>query len=83
MSGRAYQVQFSNVARATVAALPPDVRSRFDTGIKKLAADPYGAGSKPIKEPDYRQALVGGCITSYYVSTTVEVVSVTRVQGPP
>ncbi|MGX2997042.1 type II toxin-antitoxin system RelE family toxin [Streptomyces sp. JNUCC 64] len=83
MSAGPYRVQYSDVARASVAALPSGVRRSFDTEVRKLATDPYGAGSRAIKEQDYRQALVGGCVVSYYVSTTVRIVSVTRVQGPP
>ncbi|MFD7547403.1 hypothetical protein ACFV0R_25905 [Streptomyces sp. NPDC059578] len=83
MSPGPYRVQYSNVARASVEALPAKVRRPFDSDVQRLAADPYGMGSKAIKEQDYRQALAGGCIVSYYVSTTVRIVSVTRVQGPP
>ncbi|GCD99681.1 type II toxin-antitoxin system RelE family toxin [Embleya hyalina] len=78
-----YRVQFSTEARAAVAALRPDVRARFDREIGGIADDPYGHGSTAIRERDYRQALVGGCITIYYVSNEVKVVSVTRVQEPP
>ncbi|WP_445401293.1 type II toxin-antitoxin system RelE family toxin [Streptomyces sp. LE64] len=83
MSASTYRVQYSDVARASVAALPAPVRRSFDTDLRRLAADPYDVGSRALKEQDYRQALVGGCIVSYYVSTTVRIVSVTRVQGPP
>nr|WP_202512020.1 hypothetical protein [Streptomyces sp. SID3343] len=59
------------------------VRARFDREIDSVANDPYGSGSTAIRERDYRQAVVGGCITVYYVSDAVKVVSVTRVQEPP
>ncbi|GLF96891.1 type II toxin-antitoxin system RelE family toxin [Streptomyces yaizuensis] len=78
-----YRVQYSTEARACLDALSGPARARFDTGVGALAADPYGAGSVAIRERDYRQALVGGCVTVYYVSAGVRVVSVTRAQGPP
>ncbi|MBY6306425.1 hypothetical protein I3J09_27580 [Streptomyces clavuligerus] len=64
-------------------ALSGTARARFDTGLRSLASDPYGSGSVAIRERDYRQALVGGCVTVYYVSAGVRVLSVTRAQGPP
>ncbi|MER6915145.1 hypothetical protein ABT354_26000 [Streptomyces sp. NPDC000594] len=78
-----YRVQYSTEARVCLDALTGPARDRFDMGVRSLAADPYGAGSVAIREPDYRQALVGGCVTVYYVSAGVRVLSVTRAQGPP
>ncbi|MGC0417223.1 type II toxin-antitoxin system RelE family toxin [Embleya sp. AB8] len=78
-----YRVQYSGEAQANVDALPADIRRRFDADLARLAGDPYGMGSKAIRERDYRQTVLGGCITVYYVGATVRVVSVVRVQGPP
>ncbi|MER7047034.1 type II toxin-antitoxin system RelE family toxin [Streptomyces jumonjinensis] len=83
MTAWPYRVRYADVALASLKALPSETRRRFEADIRRLAADPYGLNSKALKEQDYREAVVGGCITVYYVSTTVEIVSVTRVQGPP
>ena len=78
-----FLVQYSGEARANIDALPSETRRRFDDDLARLAGDPYGMGSTAIRERDYRQALLGGCVTVYYVGQTVRVVSVVRVQGPP
>jgi hypothetical protein len=78
-----YRVEYSDVALASRDALAREVRRAFDTGMSALASDPYGAGSTAIRERDYRQAVIGGCVTVYYVGAEIRVVSVTRIQGPP
>jgi hypothetical protein len=78
-----YTVQFGDIARASRDALPPDQRRRFDAGMASLARDPYGSGSRAVRDKDTRQALVGGCVTMYLVSSGVLVVTVVRLQGPP
>ncbi|MFF8957824.1 hypothetical protein [Streptomyces sp. NPDC014894] len=56
------------------------LRARFDTAMRRLAADPYGHGSTPITgDPDRREATVAGAVVRYYVSATVLTVSVVRV----
>ncbi|MFI1865237.1 hypothetical protein [Streptomyces jumonjinensis] len=83
MTARPYRVKYGDVALASLKALSSETRRKFEADIRRLAADPYGLESRAIKEQDYREALLGGCITVYYVSGAIRIVSVTRVQGPP
>ncbi|MGW7641301.1 hypothetical protein [Streptomyces decoyicus] len=60
--------------------MPRALRTAFDTGMQRLAADPYGHGSTPVKaDADRREAAVCGVIVRYYVSNTVLTVTVVRV----
>ncbi|MFI1205651.1 hypothetical protein ACH4VR_40575 [Streptomyces sp. NPDC020883] len=59
--------------------MPRSLRISFDAGMQKLAADPYGQGSTPVKaDADRREATVSGVVVRYYVSTTVLTVTVVR-----
>ncbi|WDN55503.1 hypothetical protein LL058_13450 [Streptomyces clavuligerus] len=56
------------------------LRTRFDSAMQRLAADPYGQDSIPIRgDRDRREATVAGVAVRYYVSATVLTVSVVRV----
>ncbi|MEO3972659.1 hypothetical protein [Streptomyces sp. CAU 1734] len=56
------------------------LRVRFDFAMLRLAADPYGHGSTPIRgDQDRREATVAGVVVRYYVSASVLTVSVVRV----
>ncbi|MFI1386653.1 type II toxin-antitoxin system RelE/ParE family toxin [Embleya sp. NPDC020886] len=79
-----YRVQYSDEAQSNVAALSRPTRRAFEADVNTLAADPYGRGSIALRGRDYREVLLGGCITVYWVSgAEVRVISVVRVQGPP
>lgn len=78
-----YRVQYSNEARAALAALPADRRRGFDRAMGALAENPYGGGSRAMKERDYREAAVGGCIAVYYISNGLLVVTVVRIIPAP
>ncbi|MER5974207.1 hypothetical protein ABT112_31630 [Streptomyces sp. NPDC002055] len=60
--------------------MPRALRTAFDTGMQRLAADPYGHASTPVKaDADRREATVSGVVVRYYVSNTVLTVTVVRV----
>nr|WP_208298782.1 hypothetical protein [Streptomyces liangshanensis] len=60
--------------------MPRALQTVFDAGMRRLAADPYGLGSTPVKaDTDRRDATVGGVVVRYYVSAAVLVVTVVRV----
>lgn len=78
MSG-AYSLQYAPDAAQARDAMAPAARVRLDTGMRRLAADPYGHGSSAIgEEKDRRQAAVGPAVVLYYVSSTVLTVTVVR-----
>ncbi|MCS0635072.1 hypothetical protein NX801_05245 [Streptomyces sp. LP05-1] len=59
--------------------MPRALRDTFDAGLRRLAAEPYGLGSTPVKgDPDRREATVGGVVVRYYVSASVLTVTVVR-----
>ncbi|WP_431357634.1 hypothetical protein [Streptomyces lydicus] len=67
----------------TISSSPPPESCRppaFDTGMQRLAADPYGHGSTPVKaDADRREATVSGAVVRYYVSNAVLTVTVVHV----
>lgn len=80
-----YRVQYSPTAEDALDAMGEVQRARFETGMRALAAAPYGQDSEAIKgERDYRQAYVPDAIIVYYVSAGVLLVTVVRiVHGAP
>ncbi|MFJ2819462.1 hypothetical protein [Streptomyces sp. NPDC087294] len=74
-----YRLQYAPPADQARAAMSTALRTRFDTGMQRIAADPYGNGSAPIgKDDDRREATVAGVVIRYYVSRQVLVVTVVR-----
>ncbi|RBM10978.1 hypothetical protein DEH69_22565 [Streptomyces sp. PT12] len=59
-------------AAASRKAMSADLRARFDSGMRDLAADPYDC------ERDRRDATVAGVAVRYYVSRSVVTVTVVR-----
>ncbi|WP_457518670.1 hypothetical protein [Streptomyces sp. TE33382] len=59
--------------------MTPTRRAQFDAGIQRLATDPYGTGSTRVTDvPDRRQAVVAGVVIRYYVSQSVQTLTVVR-----
>ncbi|MGW6457207.1 type II toxin-antitoxin system RelE family toxin [Streptomyces sp. NPDC055078] len=79
----AYRVQHAPEADEALKAMDSGLRSGFEQGIRRLAADPYGYGSRALKgEQDRRQAVLGhAAIAVYYVSSdpTILLVTVVRI----
>ncbi len=74
-----YRIQYAPPADQARHTMTPAQRAQFDTGMQRLAADPYGHGSSPLKnEPDRRQAVVADVVIRYYVSPHVLVLTVVR-----
>jgi hypothetical protein len=64
--------------------MPPSLsvrrRRRPPGTCERLAADPYGHDSTPVKDvADRREATVSGVVIRYYVSDTVLTVTVVRI----
>ncbi|MGA4953770.1 hypothetical protein [Streptomyces lydicamycinicus] len=60
--------------------MPRALRTAFDSGMQRLAADPYGHHSTPVKaDADRREATISGVVVRYYVSNAVLTVTVVRV----
>ncbi|MGI5262490.1 hypothetical protein [Streptomyces angustmyceticus] len=60
--------------------MPRALRTTFDAAMQRLAADPYGHNSTPVKaDADRREATVSGVVVRYYVSNAVLTVTVVRV----
>lgn len=79
---RTYRVQYSDVARAALAAMNPGQRKRYHDGIADLAKDPYGLGSSPAAprgSRDRRQVTLADTITIYWVSDSVLTISVVQI----
>ncbi|MER7049312.1 MULTISPECIES: type II toxin-antitoxin system RelE family toxin [Streptomyces] len=82
MSG--YRVQYGNAADDALRKMPAPVRTEFEAGMSRLAADPYGRPSTPAKspsEPDRRSAPLGAFVVVYYVSRTVLLVTAVHIIG--
>lgn len=78
------KVQYSDQAEDARRRMTAPVLARFDAGMAKLAADPYGCGSTPAKgvaEPDRRAATVGGHFVVYYVSRSVMTITAVHIIG--
>lgn len=77
-----YRVQYSDIARAALAAMSRGQRKRYDDGIAALARDPYGLGSTP-SDPrgsrDRRQVPLADTLTVYWVSAGVLTISVVQI----
>lgn len=75
-----YQIQYAPPADQARHTMPRALRTAFDAGMQRLAADPYGHDSTPVKDvADRREATVSGVVIRYYVSDTVLTVTVVRV----
>ncbi|MEU9983722.1 hypothetical protein [Streptomyces sp. NPDC050856] len=60
--------------------MPQTLRIAFDAGMQRLASDPYGHHSTPVKDDsDRREATISGVVVRYYVSAAVMTVTVVRV----
>ncbi|MEE1943082.1 hypothetical protein V1L54_27370 [Streptomyces sp. TRM 70361] len=60
--------------------MPHALRAAFDAGMQRMAADPYGHGSTPVKgDESRREATVGSVVVRFYVSDAVLTVTVVRV----
>lgn len=60
--------------------MPRALQAAFDTGMRRLTADPYGHGSNPVNaDANRREATVSGVVVRYYISATVLTVTVVRV----
>nr|WTA00187.1 hypothetical protein OH820_35130 [Streptomyces sp. NBC_00857] len=74
-----YRLQYAPPADQARAEMSTSLRTRFDTGMRRIVGDPYGRGSAPIdKDDDRRQAVVVDVLIRYYVSQDVLVVTVVR-----
>ncbi|MFJ3713813.1 hypothetical protein OG204_00805 [Streptomyces sp. NBC_01387] len=74
-----YRLQYAPPADQARAAMDTSLRTRFDTGMRRITTDPYGQGSAPVgKDDDRREAAVAGVVIRYYVSQNVLVVTVVR-----
>ncbi|MFE5841802.1 hypothetical protein ACFQ7N_09155 [Streptomyces niveus] len=60
--------------------MPRALQATFDTGVRRLAADPYGQGSTPVKaDADRREVSVSEVVVRFYISASVLMVSVVHV----
>lgn len=77
-----YHVQYAPEAEAGIKAMEPALRNRFEHGMRALAADPYGNGSRAVGgDQDRRQAVIGGAVIAvYYVSSDPGILMVTVVR---
>ncbi|MCC3767814.1 hypothetical protein [Streptomyces sp. UNOC14_S4] len=77
----AYRVAYTNEARAGRDALSAEHRKLFDTGVGRIARDPYGCGSTPASgSRDRRDAAIGSvAFIRYEVSPAVVIVTILRV----
>ncbi|MFB7631959.1 hypothetical protein ACFC0M_13560 [Streptomyces sp. NPDC056149] len=74
-----YRLQYAPPADEIRRAMPRALRGAFDAGMARLAADPYGHGSTPVRaDADRREAAASGVVVRYYVSATVATVTVVR-----
>ncbi|WP_093804389.1 hypothetical protein [Streptomyces sp. Wb2n-11] len=75
-----YRIHYAPPADQARSAMEPALRARFDTAMQRLAVDPYGQGSAPVKaDEDRREAVAAGVVIRYYVSAPVLTVTVVRV----
>ncbi|MFI5945581.1 hypothetical protein ACIBCB_35790 [Streptomyces uncialis] len=79
-----FRVKYSDAADDALRGMTGPVRTRFEAGMSRLAADPYGCGSTPAKspsEPDRRSAPVGAYVVVYYVSRSVLLITAVHIIG--
>ncbi|WP_403491561.1 hypothetical protein [Streptomyces caniferus] len=75
-----YRVQYAPPADQARQVMPRALRITFDSGMQRLAADPYGHHFIPVKaDADRREATVSGAVVRYYVSNAVLTVTFVRV----
>ena len=75
-----YRIAYAPPADQARRAMPAALRARFDTAMTRLATDPYGHRSVPLKgDDDRREATVAGVVIRYYVARAVLTVTVVRV----
>ncbi|MER7046399.1 hypothetical protein [Streptomyces jumonjinensis] len=79
-----FTVAYAPAAATARNAMPTGLRQQFDTGMAKLADDPYGAGSAAIRgERDRRDATVAGCFIVYYVAEASLRITTVRIRASP
>lgn len=67
-----FRVQYAPPADQARQAMPRALRTACDSGVRLLAADPYGHGSTPVKvDADRREATVNGVVVRCYLSNAV------------
>ncbi|MFD5114268.1 hypothetical protein ACFWNG_18460 [Streptomyces sp. NPDC058391] len=72
-----YRIQYAPPADQARHTMPQALRAAFDAGMQRLAADPYGHGSTPVKDADdRREATINTVVIRYYVSDKVTVVRI-------
>lgn len=74
-----YRVQYSNEALDALKKMATARRATFDQAIARVAADPHSHGRALDKTGDYREAVLAGAVTVYWISRGVLVVSVVRI----
>lgn len=61
-----YRLQYAPPADQARRSMPHALRVAFDAGMQRLAADPYGHGSTPVKgDESRREATVGSVVVRY------------------
>ncbi|MCM2394343.1 hypothetical protein [Streptomyces albipurpureus] len=79
-----YRIEYADAARTALNAMPTARRTAFETGMRKIAADPYGKGTGPAvspREPDRRSAPVDQYVVVYYVSRPVLLITTVHIIG--
>ncbi|MGW1980719.1 type II toxin-antitoxin system RelE family toxin [Streptomyces sp. NPDC001889] len=79
-----YRIEYTDEARDSLRKMAAGTRREFESGMSRLAGDPYGHGSTPAKgrrEPDRRSATVSGFFVVYYVSSTVLTLTTVHIIG--
>ncbi|MEU0688371.1 hypothetical protein [Streptomyces uncialis] len=79
-----YRIEYADAARAALNAMPTGRKTAFETGMRKIAADPYGKGTGPAvspSEPDRRSAPVDRYVVVHYVSRPVLLITAVHLIG--
>ena len=74
-----YRVQYSNEALDALKKMAAVRRAKFDQEIVRVAAEPHAHGRALDQSGDYREAVLAGAVTVYWISRGVLVVSVVRI----
>lgn len=74
-----YRVQYSDEATDALKRMTPARRLRFGQEIAAVAATPHRYGRALDNSGDYREAVLAGAVTVYWISDSVLVVSVVRI----
>ncbi|MGC0418293.1 hypothetical protein [Embleya sp. AB8] len=74
-----YSVRCSPVSEKARRDLNPAQRRDLDSGIARIACDPYGSGSSPTYSKDRREATCGSVFVVYQITASELVITVVQV----